>query len=645
MNDEKKALGWCQSVLKHVFRPKPKMPIWRWLEKNCVIPLLTGSPTPGPFRIHRNPLMKRWFEAYEDPDVHFISFAKSARVGGTLFGILCHLWVVANKPGPILWVYPTVQNAKDDSQKDFHPIFEACQATDEIRSKTKEGWTRLFMFFRDSYVKLIGSNSPASLSGVQAEHLSINEVDKLTDVPDKEAPPAELAVGRTIMFQRTRKIFRNSTPTIPSALSWQYFLKGSREYAYLPCPCCNHKQRLTFFREDRIGRDGEPLRDESGQPKQTGHVVFSHCKIEGEYDSDKVQREAYYECEECKGKIEHSQLQSMMLHPDTEWISHNPKAATDEKSGHLTTLYSTFFSWGWIANEWLKNKDTPGGRQYFFNQILGLPFEHTKTTINVETIRNVIKTCPQRYQRVFAGSGRSLPRKPAVIGMQIDVQGESTGMWWTIFMWDEDWNMWLLDWASTEARGFLDLDIVADRVFLFEGEAYPINVVGIDSGYRTPQVYDWAEMRTNCFPMQGRDVGRNGNQYRPVVEQTIEGRTITLVQFIDRFFKAELYQKRIAFRSGRGFYLPEWESKEGLEDGVDKQLTLQLTNERCDSHGDWVGVTAKRPDWNHLGDCCKMATVQDHIFDIQRKLDAAQAEYEAAEAKRLSAANAALKRR
>jgi len=630
-----KGANWSKEVLRSVFKPMPKLPIWMWLEKHCKVPLITGSPTPGPYRIHRAPLMKHWFEMHEDPDVHFLSFAKSARVGGTMFGILCDLYIIANKPGPILWVFPTTQNARDDSQKDYQPFIEACGPTDDLRSKTKEGWTRLFMFFRDCYVKLVGSNSPANLAGVQAEHLRINEVDKLTDIPGREAPPAELAISRTTMFQSTRKIIRNSTPTLPTALAWQYFLRGSQEYAYVPCPRCGHEQRLTFFKEDRVGLEGEKIRDEKGNPKQTGQVVFKHCKGEdGVYDLSKVEEETYYECEECLGKIEHSELQGMMLDEKAGWRKHNPKHNKGELSGHLTTLYSSFFSWGWIAAEWIRNKDTPGGRQYFFNQILGLPFEHTKTTINLETIKNICKTSP-KYKRTTLNVN-TLPAKPSVIAMQVDVQGESTGMWWTIFMWDAEWNMYLLDWASKEARGFEDLDQLLNRVFVYEDETYEINQVAIDMGHRTSQVYDWCERNPIAFPFQGRDVGRNGGLFRPVVEQEVEGRDLTLVQFIDRFFKGELYQKRIAFRSGRGFYIPEWESKENIEDGVDKELVAQLTNERCDNDGNWVGVTSKRPDWNHLGDCCKMAVVQDYQYDIARRVASAEEEEAESERKRIA---------
>jgi phage terminase large subunit GpA-like protein len=633
-----KTLTWSKAVLADVFRPKPNLRIWEWLERNCKIPTATGSPRPGRFNINSAPLLKRWFDAYQDDDTRFISFAKSARVGGTMFGILCDLWVISEKPGPILWVYPNAQSARDDSQKDIQPFYLNCKPVDNLRSKTKEGWTRLFMFFRDNYVKLVGSNSPMALAGSQAQHLRINEVDKLTDSPGKEAPPAELALARTIMYPDSRKILRNSTPTEPSALAWRYFKEGSEEYAYLPCPFCKQLQRLTFFKEDRYGLDGKKVLDEQGNPLQTGQVLFSHLKEEGSklYDLTKVKEGAVYECEECKGHIKHSQLNSMMVSDEARWVKHNPNHPAGVVSGHITTLYSTFFSWGWIASEWITAKDNPGSRQHFYNSILGLPFEHTKTTLNLETIKSICRTSP-KYKRTTLGNNK-LPARPSLICMQVDVQGQATGMWWTIVMWDEDWNMYVLDWASKEARGFGDLDQILERVWEYEGEVWEIAQVAIDSGHRTQEVYDWCEQHAGiCIPTKGYDTGKNGGILRPVIEQPIEDRQLTLVQFQDRYFKSSLYQHSMTFRNGRGFYIPEWETKEGMEDGTDREFVIQLTNERCDAEGNWVGVTSKRPDWNHLGDCLKQAKVQDHVFDIERRLQVARKEEEEMEKKRVMA--------
>jgi phage terminase large subunit GpA-like protein len=75
----------------------------------------------------------------------------------------------------------------------------------------------------------------------------LDEVDKLAGESTKEADAVALAQNRTKTFANSLTV-KVSTPTTSEGQIWKAFLSGDQRYYFVPCPHCQHMQRLQWPR-------------------------------------------------------------------------------------------------------------------------------------------------------------------------------------------------------------------------------------------------------------------------------------------------------------------------------------------------------------------------------------------------------------
>jgi Phage terminase large subunit (GpA) len=288
----KKAAGIFSSIIGAILTPQPRQPMWKWAENEVVVPDVVGSPYPGPLDTSRIPMWRGLMNRLELRRVRFFNLCKSARTGGSLFmGIVPVLHKIATRPGPILWLDPTSKTAKRLSRQEIQPFIKACKATNALRIRDRKSWTTLEMIFKTCTFGIIGAGSIADSGGRQAEQLVVNEKDKIPAKSRNEAPIGLLAIVRSKLFRRSRKIISNSTPTIEAGETWGDFLAGSQTFGYLPCPECHGYQPLTFFKEpaqpDKWMRvaDDDPILNEGPEWSWNPDIPESSKNARGEIKS------------------------------------------------------------------------------------------------------------------------------------------------------------------------------------------------------------------------------------------------------------------------------------------------------------------------------------------------------------------------
>lgn len=476
----------CRSIVRTTFKPRPSLRIWQWIDRHVSIPVITGSPNPGPLKTSLFPVYRPLYEALQLPYVHKFTFCASARVGKTLLSLSYMLWRIAEKPGPMLWLDPTRKTAMRFVRQELEPFIRECAPVWNKAIVSRTTWTALEKQFRGLQLRIVGSGSPADLAGYQAESIFINEADRLrSTVEDGEAASADLAVERSKQFEHTRMILRNSTPTREDGDIWRNFRHGSQLYCYVRCPHCEHLQRLTFWSEQKevpFDENGLPLKTEKKRVETTGRVKFDQFRkmirtetepgvwkeTEGPFDIEAVRESATYECAGCKKDIEHAEINGMMADAGAKctqvfadlaflvgtgtagnvwqtfnrlmaecgssciWLAHNLKAQKDHFSAHLSALYSPFERWGALAVKFLEAKGDLSKLVSFYTLDLGIPFIHGATVVVESDIDRCISRCPKPYLR------RQLPFRPELLTMTVDVQG--SGFFWSIqahgILWD-----------------------------------------------------------------------------------------------------------------------------------------------------------------------------------------------------------------
>ena len=615
-----------RGIIRRVMQPIPKLKVWEWIDLNMRIPIMVGSKFPGPIRTGRTPPLRGLWDRYWHPDTRFFTLAKSARTGGTLFSIGCVLHKIACWVGPILWVDPSRKTAMRFCRAELQPYILDCRATAKLAIQDREHWTGSEMYFRNgATLGVVGAGSPAELAGRQAEMVILNESDKIRHTLFGEAPPHQLAIVRSKQFRHTRKILRNSTPTVFEADTWQSFLKGSQDYCYIPCPHCQKKQRLAFFPEEKevpFDEDGRRLPKGQKRLEKTGQFKFDFCRIvenlevePGKFedvvkgwDIERVEAETKYECAHCKELIDHNKLNWMNARYD--WRSHNIKAPKDTISAHYWGAYSPFEHWGQIAKKYVLALGSAGDMHDFWNSDLGLPFQRKATTVHASDIEKLQKASPPYILR-------TLPREAELLTMTVDVQGN--GFWWTIYAWGvipempgEPYFAALVDygqavsWEQIEEFAGLRPD-AGGRINTYRFGEREYRVLGglVDSGFQAQKekaVYDFCMRNREIFnPSKGG--GRH--QLRGGVFRTtpVFDNQLTLVWYYDDFFKQKLYYDVIKERRLLRFF----------PSNLGEDFIAHLTDERT--------VPVKLPNgsiglkWetetgeNHLGDCCKMQEV------------------------------------
>ena len=130
-----------------------------------------------------------------------------------------------------------------------------------------------------------------------------------------------------------------STPTVKGLSRIESaFLESDQRYYYVPCPECDHKQKLVWK-----------------------NVIWEEDKPET----------ARYACENCGSLIDESKKQWMLKHG--EWIASAP---THNTAGfHISELYSVWSTWGEMATAFLEAKKQPETLKTFINTALGETWE------------------------------------------------------------------------------------------------------------------------------------------------------------------------------------------------------------------------------------------------------------------------------
>ena len=114
------------------FNPPPDITISEWAMRNRSLPKGTTS-RPGPFR--PEVFQVAMMDVILNPLVHEVVIQKSTQVGFTDAVLLNIIgYYIDADPRPIMYVLPTIDNAKDKGKKAITPMIENCPA---LRRKIK----------------------------------------------------------------------------------------------------------------------------------------------------------------------------------------------------------------------------------------------------------------------------------------------------------------------------------------------------------------------------------------------------------------------------------------------------------------------------------------------------------------------------
>lgn len=452
-------VDWFPEELE-AFKPPERYTVSEWADNFRV--LTSVSAEPGRWRTNRTPYLKEPMDRFTDPLIEKIVLCFGAQLGKTETELNMIGYALDQTSSPTMMVYPTDTTAKFASDKRVQPMIKSVKS---ISDKFDENSKLLELDFNNgNYMVLVGANSPSSLSSRSIKYLFFDEIDKYPAFAGKEADPIKLATERTKTFV-DKKIVMVSTPTVESGNIWQAFMSANeRRQYYVPCPHCRVSQVLKF----------------------------KQIKWPDEHNDnvDMIRDTAYYECEHCGERIYDKHKMEMLRRG--EWRAVNEsQSKVRSVSYHLSSIYSPWVTFGDVAYEFKNSKGTPATLMNFINSWLAEPWKSSKTksTQNMEFTQS-------NYPCGV------VPDKAVLLIASVDVQLDH--FWWEVRAYAPGVKSYLIDYGQASTWEDLE-EIIINREYPSEyGEPRQVMKAGIDSGFRTDEVYQFCSRFPEvCIPLKG----------------------------------------------------------------------------------------------------------------------------------------------
>lgn len=452
-------VDWFPEELE-AFKPPERYTVSEWADNFRVLTSISAEP--GRWRTNRTPYLKEPMDRFTDPLIEKIVLCFGAQLGKTETELNMIGYALDQTSSPTMMVYPTDTIAKFASDKRVQPMIKSVKS---ISDKFDENSKLLELDFNNgNYMVLVGANSPSSLSSRSIKYLFFDEIDKYPAFAGKEADPIKLATERTKTFV-DKKIVMVSTPTVESGNIWQAFMSANeRRQYYVPCPHCGVSQVLKF--------------------KQI------KWPEEHNDNADMIRDTAYYECEHCGERIYDKHKMEMLR--SGEWRAVNEsQSKVRSVSYHLSSIYSPWVTFGDVAYEFKNSKGTPATLMNFINSWLAEPWKSSKTksTQNLEFTQS-------NYPCGV------VPDKAVLLIASVDVQLDH--FWWEVRAYAPGVKSYLIDYGQASTWEDLE-EIIINREYPSEyGEARQVMKAGIDSGFRTDEVYQFCSRFPEvCIPLKG----------------------------------------------------------------------------------------------------------------------------------------------
>lgn len=401
-------------------------------------------------------------DKFTDPLIEQIVLCFGAQIGKTEAELNMIGYALDQTQSPVMMVYPTDTIAKFASDKRVQPMLKSVKS---ISDNFDENSKLLELDFNNgNYMVLVGANSPSSLSSRSIKYLFFDEIDKYPAFSGKEADPIKLAKERTKTFV-DKKIVMVSTPTVESGNIWQALMNANeRRQYYVPCPHCGVSQTLKF----------------------------KQIKWPDEHNdnADMIRDTAYYECEHCGGHIHDKHKMEMLRHGTWEAVNAS-QSKVRSISYHLSSIYSPWVTFGDVAYEFKTSKGTPASLMNFINSWLAEPWRSAKTK-STQNMQFTESTYPSGV----------VPDKAVLLIASVDVQLDH--FWWEVRAYAPGVKSYLIDYGQASTWDDLE-EIIIHREYPSEyGEPRQIMKAGIDSGFRTDEVYQFCSRFPEvCIPLKG----------------------------------------------------------------------------------------------------------------------------------------------
>ena len=232
--------------------PDPSLTVDEWSDQFMVIPKSTGSNEAGPYRTSRTPharaVMRALSANHPCKRVVVMGASQMLKTQVALNFLCC---TIHQSPSNFLWLVPTGKLHKRTSSR----IDKTFAAVPKVTERVAKPGSRDAAYNNDvkEYIGgalyIASAGAAANLSELPARYVVYDEIDRSEANIGGEGDPGELAEARQTTFERNRKTYYPSSPTIEGQSPIKaLYDRGTRREALAECIHCGHAQPLDFFK-------------------------------------------------------------------------------------------------------------------------------------------------------------------------------------------------------------------------------------------------------------------------------------------------------------------------------------------------------------------------------------------------------------
>jgi phage terminase large subunit GpA-like protein len=496
------------------WRPRPKIPLVEWCEKNVRLPADTEA-SPGAFDLVRRPYWREVLEAIDDPATESIAIMKSTQVGGTLVWMAAILGWSELAPAPAMIVTPDRDSAVECRDR----LYGIGLETAPIRPRVPpvRDWNNRHLDLASCRVYLAYSGSKQRTRSRPCKRVIFTECDVYAG--DRRAGDTIRAGRERVKAFYSPLVLFESSPVSEESPIEKLYTASDRRRLFCCCPVCGAWQELRFFvlkAGERAGRGGiGGLRDTDGQ------LV----------DAETARSTAHYICEGKGCRIEPHQKDELVA--TGRWVPHGqridqagnltgtPTRGPRNVGFHIWSIHSPTITIGELAAAYVEHV-TAGQLAEFFQNWLGLLY----------STRKKLPSWRQIGHRLAGTHCRgTIPPGAWFVTVGADIQEDRVK--WVARAWGDGKTSWLVDWGTlhklesepaeqTFGSDIGQLDDLLRRTWpIDEGGTNPrgkrelaVALLGLDSGYRTSEAHEFARTRSRVRNVRGDDRVKPADRYR-----------------------------------------------------------------------------------------------------------------------------------
>ena len=456
-----------------------------------------SSAEAGPWRTSRTPYLREPMDAFTDPAVRRIVIVAGSQIGKTECELNCLAYIMDQDPGTVLFVQPTLEDAKKFSKLRVEPMVRDCprlrRKVHNVERGQKGSKTVLQKSFPGGMLMMVGSNAASALASTPARYIIGDERDRWALSAGREGDPWRLAEARQTTFYNAKSI-EVSTPTVKGASNIETaYASGTQERWVTRCPECGEWHDIVF----------DDIRFDFECDRVNGRKVY---RLKGEPE---------WLCPSCGCLVS----ERRMREAPSRWQADNPAAleSTHTRSFWLNAFCSPWTPWSKVCLSFLESKDDPQRLQVVYNTLFGRLWEDRGDLVGEDEMMSRREDYGTRPD----GTPVELPDGALVVTVGVDVQ--DTRLEYEVVghgRWGETWGV---EKGVIMGRPDTDevwerLDGVVDHVWRYrDGRGVRASVTCVDSGgHYTQEVYERCRARQpkRVFAIKGK--GGEGIPYTSV---------------------------------------------------------------------------------------------------------------------------------